>query len=500
MTDRPPNILFIMGDDHAANAIGCYGSRLAGLDPTPNIDRLAAQGARLDGVSCTNALCTPSRATILTGQYSHVNGVKTIVDSLEPAVPHLGAWLQEAGYQTAVIGKWHLFAEPSGFDDWQYLSGALQQGTYFDPEFATRHDGTVQDTGYVSDRITDRCLDWLRRRDRDRPFLLLCHHKAPHDFWEFPERHAERFVDREILAPSTLFEDKSHRSEGSRMFGSSVSPGNPWRSLADVFSQEDYITGPLKTSGMDHEQATRAAYRKYLEDYLRCAATVDDSVGELLAFLDDEGIAEQTVVIYTSDQGMLLGEHDHGDKRWMFQESLQMPFVVRYPPEIAPGTVNDDLITNVDVCPTLLDHADVAVPDTVQGRSFRANLAGATPPDWPEAVYYRYWMHMDIHGVPAHYGVRTKRYKLLFFYGLGLDVSGSDYPPTPAGWELYDTDLDPDESRNVYDDPAYGDVVAELTEELDRLKQLVGDTDDAYPEVRARRRELGAGGPGIAGS
>lgn len=482
-----PNILFIMADDHAANSIGCYGSRLAPLDPTPNIDWLASQGARLDRVSCTNALCTPSRATILTGQYSHVNGVKTIVDALDPTLPHLGSMLQKSGYQTAMIGKWHLFSEPTGFDHWAYLSSVGQQGTYWDPEFTTSDEGVVHETGFVSDVITLRSLAWLADRDPDKPFFLMCHHKAPHDFWEFPERHADRFVDQDIPEPSNLFEDKSHRSEGSREFGSSVSPGNPWRSLAEVFSAEDYVTGPLDLSGMDHEEATRAAYRKYVEDYLRCAATVDDGVGQLLTFLEEEGIVDDTIVIYTSDQGMLLGEHDHGDKRWMFEEALQMPFVVRYPAEIAAGSVNDDIITNLDFAPTLLDFAGLEIPASMQGRSFRTNLAGRTPPDWPESMYYRYWMHMDIHGVPAHYGVRTKRYKLMFFYGLGLDASRSDYPPTPSGWELYDTELDPDENCNVHGDPAYADVVAELTRELDRLKQQYGDTDERYPEVLERR-------------
>lgn len=483
---RRPNILFIMADDHAANAIGCYGSRLAGLDPTPSIDKLADEGARLDRVACTNALCTPSRASILTSKYGHITGVRTIVDSLDPTLPHLGTLLQAGGYQTALIGKWHLFSEPTGFDDWQYLSAAHQQGTYFDPELTTRHEGTIQVPGYVSDIITDRSLAWLRDRDRDRPFFLMCHHKATHDFWQFPDRHAHRFDD-EIPEPSNLFEDKSHRSAGSRDFGSSVSPGNRYRSLADVFAADDYVTGRLDTTGMDAEQVTRAAYRKYVRDYLRCAATIDDSVAELLTFLDEDGIAEQTVVIYTSDQGMLLGEHDHGDKRWMFSESLQMPFLVRYPPEIAPRSVNDDIITNLDFAPTLLDYAGLDVPDDMQGRSFRGNLAGRTPADWPQAMYYRYWMHMDIHGVPAHYGIRTGRYKLMFFYGLPLDATGSNYPPTPVGWELYDTESDPDENHNVYDDPAYADVVAELTAELDRLKRHYGDTDERYPELLARR-------------
>lgn len=481
-----PNILYVMADDHGANALGCYGSRLAGLDPTPTIDRLASEGVRLDRTYCTNAICTPSRASILTGQYGHLNGVKTLGDPLDPTVPHLGGMLQEAGYQTALIGKWHLYSEPTGFDHWEYLSYPGQQGRYVDPIFETSTDGTVERPGYVTDIITERSLDWLRERDRDRPFFLMCNHKAPHDFWEFADRHAERFADVAIPQPDSLFEDKSHRSVGSRAFGSSLSPGNEYRSLAEMFSQPDHVTGSIDLTGMDHRQRTRAAYRKYLRDYLRCVAAIDESVATLLDWLDEEEIADDTVVIYTSDQGMLLGEHDYSDKRWIFEESLQMPMLVRYPREIPAGTVNTDIVTNLDFAPTMLDYAGGSAPASMQGRSFRTNLAGRTPDDWPDAMYYRYWMHMAHHGVPAHYGIRTARYKLVFFYGLPLDASYSDHPPTPAGWELYDTDLDPHEIDNVYEDPTYREVVDDLKQRLADLKRHYGDTDEAYAELLDR--------------
>lgn len=487
MRQTRPNILYVMSDDHAANAIGCYGSRLAALDPTPAIDRLAAQGARLDTVLCTNGICTPSRASILTSQYGHQNGVRTLGDALDPRPPHLGHHLREAGYQTALIGKWHLYSEPTGFDDWQYLSSRTvgQQGDYVDPEFETKSEGTIRTSGYVSDIITQRSLDWLRRRDRERPFFLMCHHKAPHSEWEFPERHAGRFGG-EIPEPANLFEDKSHRSAGSRGLGSTISPHNAHGSLAERFAAEDWVTGPLDLVGLDDRKATRAAYRKYLRDYLRCSLTVDESVGALLDALDEEGLTDDTVVVYTSDQGMFLGEHDYYDKRWMFEEALRMPFVIRYPREIEAGSVNRDITTNLDFAPTFLDYAEQPVPPSMWGRSFRANLGGRTPPDWPTAMYYRYWMHMAHHGVPAHYGIRTQRFKLVYFYGLGLDASYSDYPATPPGWELYDLEADPAENHNVYEDPDYRHVVGELKARLAALKEHYGDTDERYPELLER--------------
>lgn len=486
---RPPNILYIMSDDHAANAIGCYGSRLAPLDPTPNIDRLASQGMRLDEAHCTNGICTPSRASIITGQHSHTNGVRTLADPLDPTRLHLGHLLQDAGYQTALVGKWHLHTEPTGFDEWQYFSGSGQQGEYFDPLLSTSTHGQVQASGYASDVVTERSLDWLRRRDRDRPFLLMCHHKAPHSEWEFPERHRDRF-DGDIPEPANLFEDKSHRSVGSRELGSTLSPGNPHGSLAERFASEEWVTGALDITGLDDQAVTRLAYRKYLRDYLRCAASVDDSVGALMGFLEDEGLTDDTVVIYTSDQGMFLGEHDYYDKRWMFQEALQMPFIIRYPREIEPGTSRGDIVTNVDFAPTMLDYAGVRTPAWMQGRSFRANLRGDPPADWPTAMYYRYWMHMAHHGVPAHYGIKTARYKLIFFYGLPLDASDSDYPATPAGWELYDLQADPGENHNVYEDPRYDDVVVRLHRELAALKRHYGDNDERYPQLLERLGDI----------
>lgn len=492
-----PNILFVMADDHAANGISSYGSRLMQFAPTRNIDRIGTEGARLDQAYCTNSICTPSRATILTGQYGHLNGVRTLADALDPRRRNVAQLLGAAGYQTAIIGKWHLHAQPSGFDHWEYLAGrGGEQGVYFDAQFETNGVGLVASDGYVTDAITDRTLRWLRGRDKTKPFFLMCHHKAPHDYWQYAPRHEHLLDGITIPEPANLREDKAHRSPASRDFGTTLSPKNSRRSLTQTFTRDDHATGSLDVTGMDVTEQTAAVYQKYLKDYLRCVAGIDESVGAVLDELDGEGILDDTVVMYTSDQGMFLGEHDYQDKRWMFEESLKIPLLVRYPREIAPGSDNRDITTNLDFAPTFLDYAGAAVPDDMQGRSMRANLAGRTPADWPRSMYYRYWMHMAHHDVPGHYGIRTRRHKLVFYYGLKLDASydeyeqrtnpGFDHPATPAGWELYDLESDPEENDNLYQDPAQQGLIAELKDELIGLKRLYRDTDDNYPDLLER--------------
>ncbi|MHC4253900.1 MAG: sulfatase family protein [Planctomycetota bacterium] len=491
-----PNILYVMSDDHASNAISCYGSRLASVFKTPSIDRIANEGVRLMNCHCTNSICTPSRATILTGQHSHVNGVYTLADPLDPTKETLATLLKGAGYATAVIGKWHLKTEPQGFDHYDVLPG---QGKYFDPVFRVKGQlggvpfeecpGTRRE-GYVSDIIADRVLEWLDGRDRTKPFFLMYHNKAPHDMFDYHERFEHMFDGIEVPEPDSLFEDKSHRSPGTREYGTTVSPTNARRNYVKHFSHPKHPTGTVDFSGMDFVQRTKAAYQKYLKDYLRCCAGIDDNLGRVLDRLDAEGIAGDTIVVYTSDQGMMLGEHDYIDKRWIFEESLRMPFVVRYPREVPAGTVNDDIVTNVDFAPWLLDLAGVDVPAWMQGKSFRANLRGETPGDWQRSLYYRYWMHMAHHDVPAHYGVRTKTHKLVFYYGLDLGASGAHDEASTPGLELYDLEKDPFELKNVYDDPAYADVVRELKAELLRLKDELGDPDEPYPEVMKLREEM----------
>ena len=499
MVDRP-NILFIMSDDHAATAISAYLSRLASVFETPHIDRLAHEGILLENCHCTNAICTPSRATILTGQHSHVNGVRTLNDPLPERAHTFVQDFQEAGYATAVFGKWHLHSRPRGFDDYSVLPG---QGLYHDPFFidpdeqwpsvvnngglgnepealyptGTRHHG------HVTDLIAEKSLEWLKNRDRSRPFLLFCQHKAPHDDFEYARRYEHVLDGVQIPEPESLFEDKAHRSEGSRIYGTSVSDRNIRRNAIRWMSRSDYPTGTLDVRGLSAPERTKAAYQKYLKDYLRCVRGIDDTVGTILNYLDIDGIAEDTIVVYTSDQGMFLGEHDYIDKRWIFEESLQMPLLVRYPKEIPAGSRSDAIVSNLDFARTLLDYAGIPANESFDGRSFRRILSGSTPEDWPNVVYNRYWMHMTHHDNPAHYGIRTKEHKLIFFYGLPLDASGAQSYATPPGWELYDLVNDPHELCNVWSDPNHTEVRKRLVDRLMTVKRENGDTDDQYPEL-----------------
>jgi N-acetylglucosamine-6-sulfatase len=509
-----PNILFIMSDDHTYQAISAYGSYLKEICPTDNIDRIATEGIMLKNCFCTNSICTPSRASILSGQYSHKNGVYTLVDNWDPNHhPNVAVELKKAGYETAVIGKWHLHTEPKGFDYYNVLPG---QGLYFDPllkekgtPWQDHNEGGTVHKGYSSDVITDEALKWLKQRssENNKPFFLMCHFKAPHGLWEFPKRHEHLFDGVDIPEPPTLFEDKSDRSIGSRDYGSTLSYKNKIRNRVSRMQNDWWPSGKLDVTGMSEKEMTQAAYQKYLKDYLRCVAAVNDNVGRLLDYLDQAILKDNTVVIYTGDQGMLLGEHDHVDKRWMFEEALKMPFLARYPKEIKPNSVNDDIINNVDFAPTFLDFAEGKVPAEMQGCSFRSILMGNTPSDWKQATYYRYWMHRAHHDVPAHYGIRTRRHKLIFFYGKALHprsneiwvsntethdakqlhkVSGwGNKPPesTPASFELYDLEKDPFEMCNMYGQPEYTEVAKELKAQLLKLKQDIGDTDENYPEL-----------------
>jgi len=465
MSPSRPNILFIMSDDHASHAMGCYGSR---INTTPNLDRIALGGMRFDNCFCTNSICTPSRAAILAGTYNHVNGVTSLRTPMDNRLQTFPKLLQEAGYQTAVFGKWHLGTGPAhcptGFDDWAVLPG---QGFYHNPEFILKGPGggtRQRMRGYVTDMITDFCLDWLKERDAGRPFCLLYHHKAPHRPWYPDEKHAGLYLDRDIPEPETLYDDYSDRAAAAAAAKMRVGVHMNERDL------KCEIPGDLPEAEM-----RKWAYQRYIKDYLRVVAAIDDNVGRVLDYLDAEGLSDNTIVIYTSDQGFFLGDHGWYDKRFMYEESLRMPFIVRYPPEIAPGSINRDIVLNVDFAPLFLDLAGGAIPEAFQGRSLRPLLRGETPPDWRKAMYYRYWMHDDHHEVTAHYGIRTHRYKLIYYYGDGLGVPGCRDEITEPEWELFDLEKDPYELHSVYHDPAYADTVGELKQKLHGLQEEVGD-------------------------
>jgi arylsulfatase A-like enzyme len=474
----PPNILFIMADDHSSQAFGLYGNELDAWVQADQIQRLAREGMRLDRVYCTNSICVPSRATILTGQYSHRNGVYTLNDALPTEVEHVGHLMQKGGYQTALVGKWHLKKEPQGFDYYNVLPG---QGLYQNPLLKEKgqawqdaNKGGEQYQGFSTDVITDQALGWLQAREPDKPFMLMCHFKAVHEPFGFAERFQDLYQNDSLPLPASLFEDRSHRSAGSRDKGIFMQD-LLWRYTNWT---KRYPNPPLDTTGMSEEEAIRAVCQKLRKDYLRGVAGINENLGRILDYLDRNGLAENTVVVYTSDQGYFLGEHGYMDKRWMLEESARMPFVVRYPREIKAGSENQDLILNVDFAPTFLDWAGIVKPKQMQGRSFRENLQERTPGDWRQSFYYRYWMQERR---PAHFGIRNDRYKLIFFYGLPLDKTQAE--PSPPGWELFDLEKDPREEHNVYGDPAYAEVVDELKAEMLRWREELGDMDEDYPEI-----------------
>ncbi len=469
--DRP-NILYIMADDHAANAVSAYGSK---VNRTPHIDRLAQEGMRFDCCLCTNSICTPSRAVIITGKYSHLNGVP-VFNRFDGSQPTVAKYLQSAGYYTGMIGKWHLGSDPTGFDRWTILPG---QGVYFDPLFLEA-DGQRKIPGYVTDIITDLAIDFLKDRPKDKPFFLMCHHKAPHRSWEPDAKHKAQFAGKKIPEPPTLRDDYATRTDAIRECRQKVftdlypfdlklapPPGltppqrNKWNSTIPTEAEIE-VNGEKKILRGDEFHAWE--YQRYMQDYLACVQSVDDNVGRLLDWLDKNGLRDNTIVIYTSDQGFFLGEHGLFDKRFMYEESLRMPFIVRWPGVVPPGAVCDTMALNLDFAPTFLAAARVPVPDDMQGRSLLPLLRGEKPADWRTSIYYRYYHDPGHHNTRAHYGVRTTTHKLIYFW-------------KKDQWELYDLAKDPLELNNVYADPAYRQVRDDLTKELYRLKKEVKDDD-----------------------
>ena len=452
-----------MSDDHAAHAISAYGSR---INSTPNLDRIAEEGIRMDAAFCTNSICAPSRAAILTGTYNHVNGVTTLETPLDNSLWTFPKALRGAGWQTALFGKWHLGhgidAEPAGFDQWRVLPG---QGHYHNPVFIDSEAGIDERGGYVTDLITDDCLDWLDQRDHDKPFALFCHHKAPHRTWEPDAKHFTMYDDLEIPYPDTFRDDLQGRAEVVQAVKMRMLDLDPIIDLKAVVPP-----------GLTLDQEIDWRYQRYIKDYLRVVASIDDNVGRLLDWLEANDLSNDTIVVYTSDQGFFLGDHGWFDKRLMYEESLAMPLLIRYPKRIAEGTSSGEIVVNVDFGPTLLDMCGIESPDHVQGRSFASILDGEDIAGWPDSMYYRYWMHNDAaHAVPAHYGVRTRTHKLICYYNDPLGEPGAQGPANPVEWELFDLVADPLEVNNLYGTAEVAELTTDLLRELERLQTEVGD-------------------------
>lgn len=467
-----PNILFIMTDDHAAHALGVYGSR---INQTPNLDRIAKEGMRFDNCFVTNSICTPSRAAILTGKYSHMNGVP-VFNRFDGSQPHLAKYLQAAGYHTGIIGKWHLGSDPTGFDVWKILPG---QGVYVDPVFL-EPTGRRQIRGYCTDVITDLAIDFLKNRPKDKPFFLKYHHKAPHREWTPDAKHREMFKGKKIPEPATLRDDYAGRSDALRR--------NRQRVFDDLTRRDLKLTPPPELRGpqrnqwlntkpteveiedgaerrvLKGEELNAWKYQRYMQDYLACVQSVDENVGRVLDFLDQNGLRDNTIVLYTSDQGFFLGDHGMYDKRFMYEPSLRMPLLVRWPGVTKPGTEQKAIAINVDFAPTFMDAAGLPVPPDMQGRSLVPLLKGQVPADWRTSMYYRYYHDPGHHNTAAHYGVRTQTHKLIHYWKIDQ-------------WEMYDMTRDPDDMHNLYGDPSQAATVARLKEELLRLKKELKDND-----------------------
>ncbi len=476
-----PNIIYIMTDDHAAHAISAYGSR---VNRTPHLDRLAKEGALLSSVFATNSICTPSRAAILTGQYSHLNGV-TVFNRFDSGRMTIARLMQRGGYFTGMIGKWHLGSDPQGFDQWEILPG---QGVYFNPIMYTATSEKTYRGQYATDVITDRALAFLGSRPKDKPFFLMVHHKAPHRPWEPDSAHGAQFASRRIPEPVTFWDAYATRTDALHEnqqrvatdltnrdlkivppFGLDSMALIKWRSVKPE-SVTTVIEGRSVT--LTGEALARWKYQRYMQDYLATVQSVDDNVGRLLAYLDSTGLSRNTMVVYTSDQGFFLGDHGMFDKRFMYEESIRMPFLVRWPAGIKAGLRSDAMALNIDFASTFLDVAGLPPSPEMQGRSMMPLLRGRVPADWRTSMYYRYYHDPGDHNTRAHYGVRTRTHKLIFF-------------PTKQQWELFDLVNDPYELHNLYGAPGLGPLTASLTAELVRLKEAVRDDDqfanDQFP-------------------
>ncbi len=495
MSDTRPNIVFIMSDDHAAHAMSCYTQKWEGrpvINRTPNIDRIAEDGVIFNNCFCTNSICTPSRAVILTGKHSHMTGVTTLRTHLDNSLPNVAKMLQANGYQTAMIGKWHLGVgkkhHPTGFDYSNVLPG---QGFYKNP-IMIENGKTKRIKGYVTDIITDESIKWMKNREQTKPFFLMCHHKAPHRPWVPDEKHKAMYQDEDIPYPYSFNDDYANRCDAAahttmqiekHMWPIDIKIKSPRLKLPfqhlkppkDLASNTVYPKEGGEIQFKTYQERKEWFYQRYIKDYLRCIASIDDNIGRMLDYLDENNLTENTIVIYTSDQGFFLGDHGWFDKRFMYEESLRMPFVMRYPKEIKSKSDNNDLILNLDFAETFLDFAGIPIPEDMQGRSFRPNLGDKTPKDWRKGFYYRYWQNGSDHKVYAHYGIRTLHYKLIYYYCDPLGQKGAIKDAHKPMWELFDLEKDPYELKNVYDDPKYTDIRKKMTQKLKILQKEAKD-------------------------
>ncbi len=503
-----PNILFVFSDDHAPHAIGAYDGWLKSVDPTPNIDQLAKQGMLFRNSFCTNSICGPSRAVIQTGKHSHKNGFMNNGNTFDWNQQTFPKLLQQVGYTTAIYGKSHLKGNPQGFDDWQVLPG---QGLYYNPDLITP-EGRKQVQGHCTDIVTDLAVRWLKEgRDSSKPFMLMVQHKAPHRNWMPAPRHLDLYEDIDLPEPATLFDrwednapparfqeleidrhmhlqfdlfvdllpsfdgqsvkgrvDKSAWANMKRMTESQM---KAWR---DAYGPRDAAFHAADLKGKD---LVRWKYQRYAKNYLRCIRGVDESVGTLMSTLEELGLSENTVVIYSSDQGFYVGDHGWYDKRWMYEESLKMPLIVKWPGVTEENSVDHHLVQNLDYAQTFLEMAGAKQPSDMQGQSLVPLLRGEDPAQWRDSIYYHYYEYPSVHMVPRHNGVRGNRYKLMHFYEFDE-------------WEFYDLETDPDELHNLYEDPNYAGQIQASKKELERLRDYYEDGSVGGPKPVEWQRKV----------
>lgn len=483
--DQRPNIIFIMSDDHTSQAWGVYGGVLEEYAINQNIKRLANEGVVLENAFCTNSICVPSRASILTGQYSHMNQVYTLTDALPTDRLNVAQLIQKSGYQTALIGKWHLKKKPSGFDFFNVLPG---QGRYHNPKLKNEKNwqdgnkGGVAYEGFSADVIMDESIKWLNQRDKEKPFMMMTHFKATHEPFDYPQRFENLFENDTIPEPISLL-DFDPNSSGRSFDGQILEIlAERWR-IASAKENANYPGLPFDTDGLNAEQTRKKTYQKFVKDFLKSAAAIDDNIGRMLDYLDANDLTENTIIIYTSDQGYFLGEHGMFDKRMFLEESARMPFVIRYPNEIPSGKRIQDIVLNIDFPSLLLDYAEIPQPQSFQGKSFRQNLSLQAPHQWRDKMYYRYYAHAL--NRPAHLGIRTDRFKLIFYYGLSLGLKGTyTDQPTPPAWEFYDLENDPLELKNQYHNPEFKTIIQGLKKDLTELRENFGDAQTDVPEMK----------------